>query len=264
MDRLVKARHAHGYDEVFAADGNLLKFIGLDTLNLNAGESHTHDTEGYEMVAVILSGTVTVEASDNRWTGLGGRTSVFEGLPTSVYLPPRTQFTVTAETDVRLAIVKAVSQAEGLVPFVVTPDEVSGAERGAQNWRRVVNDILTTNGEGRVDSIVVGETISYPGEWSSYPPHRHDGTSEGEPNFEEIYYFEMDPSEGFGAQFHYAEDRSIDDAHMIHSGDAFAIDNGFHPVAVAGGYRLYYLWVMAGDSGRELNPFVHPDQRKFL
>jgi 5-deoxy-glucuronate isomerase len=259
MSRLVKASPDTGYQNLVGDDNGYTKFLRFGIIKLQAGQTHTTKTEGYEAVGVILTGTASISVEGERWEHLGGRTSVFEGNPTSVYIPAFSDYTIEAETDVEIALCIAVTE-EKLNPFVVSPDEVQVAQRGEKNWKRTIRDILTTSGEGRVSTIVVGETINDPGHWSSYPPHKHDGEfAPDEPNFEEIYHYRVEPEGGFGVQLHYTKSQDIDEAHTVRNGDTYVIERGYHPMAAAGEHSLYYLWVMAGDTGRKLNPYIDPD-----
>ena len=138
-------------------------------------------------------------------------------------------------------------------------EEVVTEHRGQLNWQRDVNDIITTKFEGKVDKIVLGETYGCPGQWSSYPSHKHDTDNlPYEVNMEEIYHFRVNPSQGFGIQVMYNDDFSLNESYMVRNGDSIAIKEGYHPVAAAPGYSIYYLWVMAGKSGRKLTPSDDP------
>jgi 5-deoxy-glucuronate isomerase len=96
--------------------------------------------------------------------------------------------------------------------------------------------------------LLVGETFNPPGNWSSYPPHKHDGR-DGEPRLEEVYHYRIDPPQGFGHQTLYTSDgESV--THVVRDGDAVLLPYGYHPVAAAPGYRLYYLWALAGAERR--------------
>ena len=115
-------------------------------------------------------------------------------------------------------------------------------------------------GKGKVDRIVLGETYSMPGQWSSYPSHKHDTDNlPFEVNMEEIYHFKVNPGQGFGIQVMYSDDMSLRESYIIKNGDSVAIKNGYHPVAAAPGYQVYYLWVMAGVDTRQLTPCDDPD-----
>jgi len=95
---------------------------------------------------------------------------------------------------------------------------------------------------------MVGETFNPPGNWSSYPPHKHDGKN-GEPILEEIYYYRVDPPQGFGHQMQYSAGGECV-THVVRDGDAVLLPYGYHPVSAPPGYRLYYLWAIAGAERR--------------
>jgi 5-deoxy-glucuronate isomerase len=106
--------------------------------------------------------------------------------------------------------------------------------------------------------LLLGETINPPGNWSSYPPHRHDRHNPPEEaELEEVYLFKVDPPAGFGVQMLYDE-RGDERAFVVRDDDVAAIRHGYHPVVAASGYALYYLWVLAGQ-GREMMPRLDPD-----
>ena len=75
---------------------------------------------------------------------------------------------------------------------------------------------------------------------------------------EEIYHFKVNPGQGFGIQVMYNDDMSLKESYIVQDGDSVAIKEGYHPVAAAPGYSVYYLWVMAGNSGRKLTPCDDP------
>lgn len=261
MERFHKAKDTAGYQEIFMEDSELLDFLAFGTLSLKEGESFEQSTEDYEHALVILSGQASVAAEGEQWNGLGGRKNVFDGKATAVYVPCSSHYDIQADTDVRIAVCKAKAEKK-FTPFVVRPEDIVVHRRGEKQWQRTVNDIMADNGEGRVHRIVLGETTNDPGHWSGYPPHKHDGEHyPEEPNLEEIYHYQVNPEQGFGVQLHYTKDRRIDDAYTLRHGDSFAIDEGYHPVVGAGGYEVYYLWFMAGDTGRELRPYEDSDHR---
>ena len=115
--------------------------------------------------------------------------------------------------------------------------------RGRANYSREVHNIFVD--DGHVRRLMVGETFNPPGNWSSFPPHKHDGR-DGEPTLEEVYYFRVDPPQGFGQQMLYTNDGECV-THAVKDGDAVLLPYGYHPVSAPPGYRLYYLWGMAGE-----------------
>lgn len=261
MQRYYKSESASGYRDIIEFQEQGLKYLAFGKATLAAGEKHEAATGDCETAIVILKGTAAVSAEGKTWRGLGGRRTVFEGKATAVYVPCQSAYAIEAETDVEVAVCRVKAE-EKFEPFVVRPDEIVVHRRGKELWQRDVHDIIADNADGRVQRIVLGETFNDAGHWSSFPPHKHDGEfAPEEPNLEEIYYYQVDPEQGFGVQLHYTKDGAIDDAYIIRPGDSFAIDRGYHPVASAGGYRVYYLWFMAGETGRKLQPYDDPDHR---
>jgi 5-deoxy-glucuronate isomerase len=97
----------------------------------------------------------------------------------------------------------------------------------------------------------VVEVITPGGNWSSYPPHKHDtDTPAEETALEETYYHRLDPAQGFAFQRVYTDDRSLDETICVEDGDVVMVPRGYHPVGAPHGYRLYYLNVMAGPRRR--------------
>jgi 5-deoxy-glucuronate isomerase len=119
-----------------------------------------------------------------------------------------------------------------------------------------VHDIFVRDTHAR--RLMVGETFNPAGHWSSFPPHKHDGRN-GEPRLEEVYYFRIDPAQGFGHQLLYTNDgESV--THQVRDGDTVLLPYGYHPVSSPPGYRLYYLWAMAGEV-RQLALYEDPAHR---
>jgi 5-deoxy-glucuronate isomerase len=118
-------------------------------------------------------------------------------------------------------------------------------------------------GDFPAEHLIVGETLNPPGNWSSSPPHKHDRHDPPhESNFEEVYLYRLEPRQGFGLQRVYDPDSSngtaVDHTYAVKHDDVVALPRGYHPVVAAPGYRLYYLWVLAGD-GRDPVWFEDPD-----
>ena len=234
-----------------------LEYLEFDLLHLKHGAAWQGDTGAYEAVIVILGGHCDLLSGSERWEGTGRRADVFEGKATAVYLPPHHPFSVTArDGEVTAAICKASSETGG-APQLILPDDVKTRIAGAHNWRREIHDIAGAN--VAASRLLVGETYNDPGAWSSYPPHKHDvAGSADEVKLEEIYYFRVQPPQGFGIQRIYSADGAMDEVYAIRDGDAVVIPRGYHPVAAAPGYRVYYLWMLAGPE-RVMRPRDDPD-----
>ena len=251
MNHLIRNNLKSGYNSVVGAGHPGMKLAQLAMVNLGAGESHEESLRDRELVGVILTGTcsVTTDRDGAAWNDIGGRTSVFEEKATAFYLPVGAKFRLEAKNDCSVALCTAPSQLES-EPFLVRPQDVCVGHSGVGYYRRDVCDIIRS--EHRCQHLLVGETYHPPGNWSSYPPHRHEQDNPPlESKQEEIYHFRISPASGFGVQWIYSDDRSVDAVYVLHDGDTMVIPSGYHPLAVAPGHRMYYLWVMAGNK-REL------------
>jgi 5-deoxy-glucuronate isomerase len=248
-----------GYREIVKI-GEPSEYTGLGILKLGAKETYAGETKNEEVVLVIMSGKCDIKVNGLSYPNQGERKDVFSGKATAVYVPVNSKYEVTESQGFNLEVGVCFAKAEKkFEPFVVKPEEVIFNHRGILNYQRDVYDIVVDNGEGRVQRIVVGETYSYPGQWSSYPSHKHDTYNPPyEANMEEIYYFKVKPDDGFGIQVIYTDDLSLRVAYMIKDGDTIFIPKGYHPVAAAPGFQVYYLWVMAGNYGRKLIPRDDP------
>jgi 5-deoxy-glucuronate isomerase len=232
--------------------------IDLALADLAAGEI-IDLAAGPETAAVVLTGRVEAAADGIRLGTAGGRASVFESPGDTVYAPPGTGLTLTALDGgpVQVAIASAAAEPDSDAPpaRIITPADQRIAEVGEGNWSRNVRTILGP--EHHAIRLLLGETINPPGNWSSYPPHRHDRDNPPqEVDLEEVYLFKTDPAGGFGVQIRY-DLGGDEEAFLVRDDDIAAIRAGFHPVVAAAGYSLYYLWVMAGE-GRVMIPYLDP------
>lgn len=220
-------------------------------LRLPAGGRASYRSADEEAVLVLQEGSGTLAAGGRSWHV--SRRNVFEEKATGLYVPPGTELTVTAEAPLE-GVLFSTPAAGGGEAALVGPDQVKAVPRGRDHYTRTVHDIFVT--DPHVRRLMVGETFNPPGHWSSYPPHKHDGRN-GEPKLEELYYYRVDPPQGFGHQTLYtAEGEAV--THMVRDGDAVLLPYGYHPVACPPGYRLYYLWALAGEQ-RKLALYEDPD-----
>jgi 5-deoxy-glucuronate isomerase len=209
--------------------------------------------EAEETVVVLQEGQGSFVTPDQSWQV--SRVGVFAERATALYLPPGMPLSVIATTPLEAVLVSAPSTVSR-APALVSPDQVIVNPRGRGTYAREVHDIFVR--DPHAHRLMVGETFNPPGHWSSFPPHKHDGRN-GEPFLEEVYYFRLDPPHGFGHQMLYTEDgESV--THQVRDGDAVLLPYGYHPVSSPPGYRLYYLWAMAGDE-RKLALYEDPAHR---
>ncbi len=226
-------------------------YVGFEVYRLPRGERLRLDTGSRELCLVVLSGTVDVTHDGHEWAGVGSRTSVFEGKPDSVYAPPGGGLEVAAVSQMsELALCWALATT-GAEPALIRGADIQPFKRGSGRTERTIHNILME--DRPAESLLVTEVLTPAGNWSSYPPHKHDTDDlPREAYLEETYYHRMARPEGFAVQLVYTPDRSLDEAVQVHDGDVVLVPRGFHPVAAGPGYDLYYLNVMAGPHRRWL------------
>jgi len=224
-------------------------YIGFEVYKLEPGQAITGDAGEFETGIVILGGVCDVQAGDAAFGGVGGRKDVWEGTPPyAVISPPGLAYTVTAVTDVHIAVAKAHRPGQhGGRPRLIRPEEIVAEERGEGQTFRKIHHILPPTGESL--GLILVEVYTPAGNWSSFPPHKHDTEDPpSEAYLEEVYYYQINPKEGFALQRVYTDDLSLDEAVAPGDGDAVLVPRGYHPVAAMPGYDCYYLNVMAGPT----------------
>lgn len=219
--------------------------IHFSVRQLAADASWQANTGREEMCLVLLSGACRV-----RWHGgalhqLGPRASVFESYPHAVYLPSATDFEVIATERCELADCRAPSDT-WTVPQLVPPRACGFEIRGGGNATRQIVDILPPS--FAADRLMICEVFTPAGNWSSYPPHKHDvDNPPGEADLDEIYYFRMRDPDGYAFQRLYTADGRSDQTFKVADRDVLLIHEGYHPFVTAFGYDAYYLNVLAGS-----------------
>ena len=242
-----------------AADGTIIavtpesagwSYVGFEVLRLDAGVRAERDTGAREACVVVVSGRADVRSSHGEWTGIGGRADPFSGPPDAAYLPPGTAFEVAGGGDgvAEVALCFAPAQT-GTAPRRLPAADVTPSTRGSGAMARTIRPILM--GDGDAESLLVTETVTEGGRWSSYPPHKHDRDALPDESYlEETYYHRVTPAQGFVVQRVYTGDRSLDATLTARDGELVLVPRGYHPVGVPPGYTSYYLNVMAGPSRR--------------
>ncbi len=232
--------------------------ISLRVVSLARGEREVLSLPAEELVLVWLGGRATVEAGGTRWENVGGRDHVFSGMPHALYLPRGLdRVAVTGASEMcEIAVCGAVAERD----FPARPIEPSVVEievRGGGNATRQINHIVKP--DFPADRILIVEVYTPAGNWSSYPPHKHDvHAPPGEVDLDEIYYYRMSRPEGYAIQRVYTRDGARDETLTVRDGDVVLIPDGYHPVVAAHGYDCYYLNVLAG-SARSMAASDDPD-----
>jgi 5-deoxy-glucuronate isomerase len=221
---------------------------GLAVVDLEPGGTFTLATGDAETLVMALSGSCEVTCEGESHV-VRGRADVFSGRSDFVYVPRDSEVTVASEQGGRFALPSAVCSRR--LPVRYQPASAVPVElRGAGAASRQVNNFCTPDAFD-ADALIACEVVTPGGNWSSYPPHKHDEASESESELEEIYYFEVADGPvgpGLGYQRVYGhDDKEIDVLAEVRSGDVVLIPFGWHgPSMAVPGYDLYYLNVMAG------------------
>jgi 5-deoxy-glucuronate isomerase len=227
---------------------NPCRLLDFDLLKLSAGEQFTAQTGEREVLAVILGGKATFEVAGKRFERVGGRPNVFAGKPHSVYLPAGVEYLVTGEGTVEIGMTSAPSDLDA-EPYVVGPEQVANGVWGAANFKRYYHQILTLAAQPDLPArrLIVGETFTPSGNWSTYPPHRHQVDDLPREAFqEEMYFFKVKPTDGFGICRYY-NDQGEESNFTVRDNTILMAPLGYHTVVSAPGYTTYYLWFLAGE-----------------
>jgi 5-deoxy-glucuronate isomerase len=229
------------------APSSPFKLLDFGYLILADGQTFESATAGREMLAVVLGGKGTFVVNGRTFAKIGGRPNVFSGKPHSVYFPNGADFSIAAHGRLEVALVSAPSDLKA-DPYVIGPEQVTTGMWGAANFSRNYHQILTLAGQADLPArrLIVGETFTPSGNWSTYPPHRHEKDDLPREAFhEELYFFKISPADGFGlARYYHAE---IDTGYVVHDNTILMAPNGYHTVVSAPGYTTYYLWALAGN-----------------
>jgi 5-deoxy-glucuronate isomerase len=242
-------------------------YASLRVLSLAPGEAITVPTGPEEMLVLPLAGSCVVRA-DGRELALEGRRSVFSRVTDFAYVPRGASLTVTSASGGRFAMPAAAASRKLPVRYAAAAD-VPVELRGAGQASRQVNNFCAPDAFD-CDKLVAVEVLTPAGNWSSYPPHKHDKLGPDEAVLEEIYYFELaesDRGNGLGYQRVYssAPDRQIDVLAEVRSGDAVLVPHGYHgPSMAAPGHHMYYLNVLAGPADQRTMAFCDDPQHAWI
>jgi len=228
------------------------KYLNMAARRMNAGERWTGNTADYEYAHVILGGVCNIRSRKASFTNVGRRSDVFSGMPYAVYLPRRVEFEIEALTDGFEVASCWVGTDRDFPIQLVTPAESKIELRGGGNASRQINSIIPPG--FNCHRLIAVEVYTPGGNWSSYPPHKHDVHREDasgkllEADLEEIYFYKIDRPEGYAYQRVYNKQRTIDAVIRAENHDLVLVPEGYHPVVSAHGYTTYYLNFLAGSA----------------
>jgi 5-deoxy-glucuronate isomerase len=221
--------------------------VGFSVRQIAGGEIWSGRTGGHEVCLVLLSGLASVTWSPGQLTAvpLGPRRDVFTDYPHALYLPPGTAFEVRARRGTEMAVCQSAS-ATRFPARLIRPEDCGLEVRGGGNATRQIIDILPP--AAPADRLLVCEVLTPAGNWSSYPPHKHDRHAPPvEADLEETYYYRFSGPDGFGIQRLYTADGRSDQTLRVTHGDLVIVRDGYHPFVAAPGYDAYYLNTLAGS-----------------
>jgi 5-deoxy-glucuronate isomerase len=227
---------------------NPCKLLDFGFLKLDAGEKHGDESGDRELLAVILGGKASFKVGDKLFEKVGGRPNVFSGKPHSVYIPAKTKFNIIAESAVEIALPSAPSDL-AVEPYVIEPGKVTAGVWGAANFKRYYHQILTLASQPELPArrLIIGETFTPSGNWSTFPPHKHQTDDlPCEAYHEEMYFFKVNPVDGFGI-CHYYNEEGEEENFTVRNNSIHMMPRGYHTVVSAPGYTTYYLWFLAGN-----------------
>jgi 5-deoxy-glucuronate isomerase len=240
-----------------AADGTIVavdpagagwRYLDVAAVRLRAGQRVDRPADDRERLALVLEGRAAVTAGDRDFGVVGSRSTVFDGPPPPVILvAPGVPMSVVATTDGALVVVASAPSGAVRRTAYVPPDEIAAEARGTGQTARRIHHLLPPSAEaGR---LIAFEVFTPGGNWSSYPPHKHDAEDPPrEALLEEVYFYRFARPGGFAFQRVYTPDRTLDEVLAPGDCDLVVVPAGYHPVGAPAGYDCYYLNVMAGPS----------------
>ena len=228
---------------------NACQLLDFSLLKLAAGATYEAETPGREILAVILGGKATFEINGTALRE-SGRTAqcVFREAAFGLHSGWTRSSAFTLKGAVEIALPSAPSDV-AIEPYVIAPAQVANGAWGAANFKRNYHQILTLASQPDLPArrLIVGETFTPSGNWSTYPPHKHQVDDlPREAYHEEMYYFKVNPADGFGI-CHYYNEEGEEENFTVRDNSIHMLPRGYHTVVSAPGYTTYYLWFLAGN-----------------
>ena len=273
MNLRIPLKPVQGYNKIFDVGEYKMALTKFGLVKLAKGTTYEGDTAETEVALVLIGGNFAAKGEGFSFEVTDGRKNPFSGKPHCLYLPRHTKYVITALSDVELAYNGSPVTRDTAKPTLIRPEDTRHIALGKDNWTRTSEIILDEKFDS--EHFYIGEGMIPSGNWSGYPSHRHDvNNPPNELDMEETYFYLFDkvgagagePNEGFGFQSVYTPagvaakkfGERLNEAYRVENYDTVAIAEGYHPLAGAPGYNMYYLWTMAGDQGRGLISSMDP------
>ncbi|WP_371170707.1 5-deoxy-glucuronate isomerase [Aliiroseovarius sp. 2305UL8-7] len=257
-DLLVKPDGTHGKVHDITPDSAGWGYVGFGLYRLKPGDEASEITGDREVILVLVEGKAKLSANGEDFGKMGDRMDVFEKTPPHcLYVPNGSDWSAEATTDCTLAVCTAPGKG-GHKAQRLGPEGITLTPRGKGANTRHINNVAMEDRDV-ADSLLVTEVFTPQGNWSSYPPHRHDEDNYPDMTYlEETYYHRLNPVQGYGIQRVFTEDGSLDETMAVSNHDVVLVPKGHHPCGAPYGYEMYYLNVMAGPL-RKWRFNNHPD-----
>ncbi len=232
----VISQHRDGFGPGYTAitkagEGDADTGISMGVLRLAADETHVA-TLACETAYLLMEGRVSGQVGGLRFEL--SRNSLFDDSPACLHAPAGTPLEIRAATTAEFTIYSCDNQAT-FMPRVFRPDDVADERRGegqvGGRCLRLVRTIFDGRNSPPEVNLVLGEVVTLPGGWSSYPPHHHPQP--------EIYHYRFTHPQGFGHAEHGEQVfkvRQFDTVKIMAGND--------HAQCAAPGYGMYYSWVI--------------------
>lgn len=234
----------------------------FNTVKLSQGESFTHQVDGYESVIVLAGGTCAITVNGETFDNIGKRANIWEGDPESVYVPVGMEATIQCVSENADIMIAGGKYDEVLKPFAVVQGDVDKIQYGSDDTKthRKIKHVLGQSNADKRGRLLVSELFTVgAGGWSGFPAHKHDCERPPmETNYQEVYQFQFNPGQGFGAQFLYEHEDDCGPVFHVKSGSVIAIDKGYHPSVAAPGYEMYYFTIIVGEKSKSLIQYFDP------
>ncbi|WP_028306731.1 5-deoxy-glucuronate isomerase [Desulfitibacter alkalitolerans] len=240
-----------GFERVITPENSNLRHMNFSRILLSCGQELEYEVVGEEMAVVLQGGDFTGAVEYSKGKGLdeiyGNRKSVYDELPTAVYLPPGSKIKIKTEGGMEARIFSTPC-VEGNDPCFVQPKDIKEGIPGALNWKRKYRFIFSPQ-SNVTKKLIVGESVSVPGGWIGFPAHKHENTCENEYPLDEIFSFKIKaPHGGYAIQHTYSLEEKWDEYHTVDGDDiAIAIPKGYHTSWTVPGCTYYLLWGLAGE-----------------
>jgi len=227
------------------------QYLNMVALRLETGKTFGITIDQYEYVAVILGGVCDVRTSKGDFLDVGRRPDVFTGMPYAIYMPRNTEFEIEALTDDFAMASFWVPTDQDHPMTLIKPQDVTIQIVGGGSASYQINTIISP--EFNCQRLIVREVYTPGGNWSHYPPHKHDTRTQNsdgtlrEVAAEELFFYKLDRPHGFAMQRIYTEDNNINAALTVKHNDIVIVPRGYHTMVSPSGFTTYTLNVTAGD-----------------